>query len=112
MAVHKLLYKPVHKLHGSRGETLVETLVAILVAALSVALLFSAVTASVEINKSARTADASYYETVSGAESQETPLEAASVTISENTVGGTPTSFTANVRLYGGNGIYSYKEVP
>lgn len=105
----------VHKLRGSRGETLVETLVAILVAALSVALLFSGVMASVEINKTARKTDDTYYETVSGAEKQETPITLTpppkvQVTVSGEVMPVPPVNI--NITLYGGKGIYSYKEVP
>ncbi len=111
------LRKPAEKLHENRGETLIETLAAILVAALATALLFSGVTTSVKMAKSAQVADDAYYKTVSGAENRKTAVSVptqpyVTVKVSGNDVVFVPIPTTVNVNLYGGNGLYSYKEVP
>lgn len=99
------------KLRGSRGESLVEVLVAILVAALSVALLFTCVTASVSINKSAEEADGEYYEALTDAEVVGTSSASeAGVVISNATESGSSASVEVEVKLYGGSGMYSYEE--
>lgn len=117
MVIKMAVYKLLHKLCGSRGETLIETLAAILIAALSVALLFSCVAASTMINKSAREADDGYvnaagvhqdgrYDALSEAEKQETPSAAAQITV----MGTATVSIT--VDFYGEKGLYSYREEP
>lgn len=99
MALRKLS----DKLHSSCGETLVETLAAILVAALAVALLFSCVTVSTNMNRNARAAAEKNDLGFSAAEAQASPLpDSARVSVGTTEV---------SVRLYGGNGLYSYKEV-
>lgn len=91
------------KWKSQRGETLVETLASILIAALSVALLFTCVTASVQMHRISRRADEGYYDALSAAETQTgTALPGtAELTGSGGTV-------DLNIRLYGGEGMYAY----
>ena len=117
MVVHKLFCK----MRGSRGETLVETLAAILIASLSVALLFTFVTAAGDMDKKAREKDYGYtdeagvkhvgdYEALSKAEkSDDSDTSAVSSTVNVSGTGGATPTFS--VKIYGGNGMYSYKEV-
>ena len=96
------------KLKNDRGETLVEVLAAVLIATLSVTLLFSAVMVSSRMDANAKAADSGYYADFSNAENRTgTPLdETKTVRIERN-----GTSYTAEptIKIYGGNGVYSYK---
>ena len=94
------------KLSQNRGETLVEVLAAVLIAALSVALLFGGVMASSTIGRSALTSDKSFYEDLSGAESQKEAGTDLTVTVSREGASTEPTKLT--VKRYGGAGAYSY----
>lgn len=58
------------KLRESRGETLVEALASLLICILSVLLLYGAVGVSGRIGRTARAADARYYDDLSKAERQ------------------------------------------
>ena len=96
------------KLNDNRGETLVEVLASILIAALSVALLFTAVMASVNMDKTAKAADKALSDSLNAAEGQGTGdvytvPSGANVTISGNSATATPP-----VIFYGGEGALSY----
>lgn len=103
------------KLKDSRGETLVELLAAILIAALSVALLFTCCMASAEMGRNTREADKKFYEALSAAENQNTPLSdgisavTASVEV-QGEGGAAAPKVTPEICLYGGEEMYSYKK--
>lgn len=95
------------KLKSSRGETLVETLAAILIASLSVAMLLGGVTVSVRLGRHADETDAYFYETLTAAETRQTPApDAAGSPVVRITAG--RTSIELPVQVYGGEGLYSY----
>lgn len=93
------------KLRSKKGETLVEVIAAILICVLSVSLLMGGVAASAAINKSAESTDQMFYETLSQAETKQTPLsiEDAKVVIEEDLM-----ETEVPIKLYGGEGMYSY----
>ena len=102
------------KLQNSRGETLVETLAAILIASLSVALLFSCIMASTRMDENARAADKRYYEALSRAEEQTdkvTLTDAGGTEITTVQVVGNSNTQTIPIHFFGGESMYSYKEV-
>ena len=72
------------KLHGSRGETLIEVLASILIASLSVALMFGCVMVSTRMDERARDVDIQHYEGLSAADAQ--PAPAAGTTLPPGTV--------------------------
>lgn len=95
------------KLKSSRGETLVETMAAVLIAALSVAMLLGGVTVSVRLGRHADETDAYFYETLTAAETRQTPVtDGVSSPVVRITSGGT--SISLPVQVYGGEGLYSY----
>ena len=102
------------KLNSARGETLVEVMASILIGALSVALLFTAVTASVRMDRIAKAADAAYGTVLNEAEEQATPVtdtaivpaDAGKVTVTNPAV---PNAAEVGVGYYGGTGALSYK---
>ena len=102
------------KLRSARGETLVELLCAILIGSLSVALLFGMVTASGNMDRSARAADKTFNESLNGAEARTSALAAvpagAEVTVGNEDV--TPDTATPSVKFYGGGGAVSYALSP
>lgn len=61
------------KLHGSRGETLIEVLASILIASLSVALMFGCVMVSTRMDERARDVDIQHYDGLSAADAQPAP---------------------------------------
>lgn len=93
------------KLRSSRGETLVEVLCATLVAMLAIALLFGGITASASIDLGARRSDAAHYAALTQAENQATPAGEAQLKVQNIPLG---KEQTVTVRLYGGEGMYSY----
>ena len=105
------------KLNSSRGETLVEVMASILIGALSVALLFTAVTASVRMDRIAKAADEAYGTVLSAAEEQTAPVtdpaivpaDARKVTVGSTTVPGVT---DVVVDYYGGTGALSYTLSP
>jgi competence protein ComGC len=108
--MHKNMKK---KLKDSRGETLVEMLASILIGTLAVSMLVSAIMVSVRINKQAQASDASFYEGLTAAELQETPI-GEDATLKKYNIEITSDEQNAenikiSVNLYGSNGIYSYK---
>lgn len=101
------------KLHDDRGETLVEVLAAILIATLSVALLFTCIGASAKIEDTVIERDVEHYIALSEADARTTPTAgAAPVPGAIVTIEGSGASATASVEIYGGEGMYSYKEKP
>lgn len=108
------------KLHNDRGETLVEVLATIVVATLSVTLLFGCIMTSSKIDMDAKDLDKQHYEDLNNAEEQGTPAafdstETFSVTIaridSDPDADPTPVaSADLLIAVYGGEGMYSYKE--
>lgn len=96
------------KLRSQRGETLVEVLASILIASLSVAMLLGGVTVSVNLGKQADTADESFYDTLTSAETRQTPVTAGVSTspVIKLTEGGT--TIEIPIQVYGGEGLYSY----
>lgn len=95
------------KLKSSRGETLVETMAAVLIAALSVAMLLGGVTVSVSLGRHADETDAYFYETLTAAETRQTPvMDGVSSPVVRITSGGT--SIALPIQVYGGEGLYSY----
>ena len=103
------------KWKDNRGETLIEVLASILVGTLSVALLFSAVMASVKMDRTAQKADTEFRESLNGAEEQKAvvtdifkgeTVTQATVTIKNKSSG---MEKTLNVEFYGGEQILSYK---
>lgn len=102
------------KLQGSRGETLVEMLASILIATLSVAVLFTCIMTAAGIDRTTREKDEGYYQSLTAAERQEpgtdedgTPLPAETAQLK---VTGDGPDKTFTVALYGGEGLWSYKE--
>ena len=91
------------KLRSSRGETLIEVLCATLVAVLSIALLFGGITACLDLG--ARRSDAAHYAALTQAESQAAPAGEAQLKVQNIPLG---KEQTVTVRLYGGEGMYSY----
>jgi competence protein ComGC len=108
--MHKNMIK---KLRNSRGETLVEMLASILIGTLAVSMLVSAIMVSVRINKQAQASDASFYEGLTAAELQETPIDKDnSITMTfKSTSEPNAEHIKISVNLYGSGGIYSYKIV-
>lgn len=102
------------KLRSARGETLIELLCAILIGSLSVALLFGMVTASGNMDRSAREADKTFNESLNGAEARTSGLAVvpaeAKVTVGNNAV--TSDTATPSVKFYGGQGAVSYALSP
>lgn len=101
------------KLSSARGETLVEVMASILIGALSVALLFTAVTASVRMDRIAKAADAAYDTALNDAEAQTTPVAGtAIVPAGAHKVEVKNTDVTdaaeVGVEYYGGMGALSY----
>lgn len=97
------------KLKSQQGETLVELLASILISTLSVGLLLGAVAVSANLNRQAETADKTFYDALTAAESRATPAtvgvaEAPKVTVTET--GGS--SVSLDVVVYGGDGLWSY----
>ena len=122
-----------HKLNDRRGESLVETMIAVLVASLSVAMLFACVKAAGDINSrmevdktivnesgvatTVPAIDSIYYRDLSNAEEQSAVALSTDVTVERATELATSeapsesaTSVSVNVKLYGGEGMYSYGE--
>lgn len=95
------------KLRCQRGETLVEVLASILIASLSVAMLLGGVAVSFNLGRQADTADKYFYETLTAAESRQTPVLDGSVELTE---GGT--SIRIPIQVYGDEGLYSYAFQP
>lgn len=104
------------KLKNTRGETLVEALASILIGALSVALLFTAVMASVNMDRTAKKADEDFNAALGMAEMQEPGTEingsaivpsGARVTV-ENTDPSITGTANPEVNFYGGDGAISY----
>lgn len=98
------------KLKSTQGETLVEVLAAILIGALSVALLFSAVMASVNMDRTARETDSKYKQVLDAAEGQTTefvplvpPAADRKVTVANGS-----SEAKVDVTFYGGDGALSY----
>lgn len=102
------------KWKDNRGETLVEVMASILVGALSVALLFSAVMASVKMDKRAKEADAEFRKSLNKAEKQEpavniiTPRADARVKVKN----GSGPEVKLTVEFYGDEQLLSYKLEP
>lgn len=104
------------KLNSARGETLVEVMASILIGALSVALLFTAVTASVRMDRIAKAADAAYGTVLNEAEAQTAPVtdpaivpaDAEKVEVKNIDPGVTDVA-EVGVKYYGGTGALSYK---
>lgn len=105
------------KWKDSRGETLVEMMASILIGTLSVALLFSTVSASVNISRRAKTADGVFGKSLNLAEKQMTDSEhpgepGKKVTVEEKQAGSSSVvSGTAKeviVNFYGGEGALSF----
>lgn len=102
------------KCREERGETLIEVMASILIMTLSILLLFSAVMASVRINKNAREQDEKFYKALNAAEEQSTPADfsivpASTVTVEQPLAGG---SAVVGVTFYGEKGALSYKYTP
>lgn len=109
------------KLHGNRGETLVEMMASIGIASMSAALLFSALMAAARIDKRALKADEAYYQALSAAEAgKNIPEEEAQEpdgsggpeeAVRTGTVkitGDGVSQKEVDILFYGGEGIYSY----
>lgn len=97
------------KLRDCRGETLAEVFASILIAALSVAMLFGGIMTAVRVDGAARELDADYFQALSAAESQ---TGAAEQGFAVRIQGGAGGSRAVAVELYGGGGLYSYREAP
>lgn len=102
------------KCREERGEALIEVMASILIMTLSVLLLFSAVMASVRINKNAREQDEKFYKAWNAAEGQSTPADSGIVLTSKVTVEQIPAGGSAvvDVTFYGEKGVLSYKYMP
>lgn len=100
------------KLHGNKGETVVEVLVSVLICALSVALLFGGIMASARINEGAEEDDVKFYEGFSAAEGQSTPLDTGAVEIILKSAPPPEPqpSQRVDVDIYGGSELFSYAE--
>lgn len=96
------------KLRGSRGETLVEVMASIVIGTLSVALLFGAIMASARIDESARKLDGTYYEALSAAEAQTSPMPEDPGTVKLKYAADGVERMPLPVTLYGGSGAVSY----
>ena len=96
------------KLNGSQGETLVEVLASILIGALSVALLFPAVMASVNMDRTAKKVDGEFQIILKAAEER----DAAAGTSGQVTVKYGAVSESVSVTFYGGKGARSYALAP
>ena len=95
------------KLSQNRGETLVEVLAAVLIASLAITLLFGGIMASVNLNRSAKTSDETFYADLSAAERQaDEDKTGSSIKV---TVNGKITDLT--VTVYGGEAVRSYAKV-
>lgn len=98
------------KLKSERGETLIELMASILIASLSVTLVFGAIMASTSMDRQAQVLDKNFYNTLSEAEKQETPITGGGdfaptgVTIKDST----GRFATPGVNFYGGENAYSY----
>ena len=100
------------KLHNDRGETLVEVLASILVAALSVTLLFGCIMTSSDIDVRAKGQDEEHYVALSNADAQPSPSAIGNVIIErvEPAPESDVTPAMPSIAIYGGEGMYSYKE--
>lgn len=107
------------KLRDNRGETLVETLASIVIASLSVALLFSGISAAVNIDRRAQELDRLHYAALTAAETRSpyTPPDGGPADSDANA--GTRDLEISNsdnmtfhygldVALYGGEGLYAF----
>lgn len=104
----------IKKLRDDRGETVVELLASILIGALSVALLFSAVTVSVRMDRTARETDEKLYESMRQAEERSSeiePLPAGGISAVTISTDGS-TDITLPVTFYGGRDVISYSLKP
>ena len=101
-----MINKPIlRKLRSHNGETLAEVLVALLIIVLAVMLLVSMVTTSGRIDIATRNHDEDFYDELSDAEKQETPLSSgAQIVISGEGI----EDITIPVDLYGGDNLTSY----
>lgn len=102
------------KWRDERGETLIEAVASVLIMALSVLLLFSAVTVSVRINRSAKEMDKEFYTALNAAEEQSTEapdsiVPAGSKITVKQTVPAAGFSVSAEAGFYGGEGALSYR---
>lgn len=95
------------KLKSNRGETLVEVLASVLIASLSVLLLLGCVAASVNMGRTADGADAYFYQVLTAAEAQTTPV-ATDVANPKITVRQGGVTVEIPVLVYGDEGLYSY----
>lgn len=102
------------KLKSNRGETLVEVLASILIGALSVALLFTAVMASVNMDRTAKETDSKYKEVLAAAEGRTAEFDPFAPAATDKTVKVANGSSVANVPVtfYGGDGALSYALAP
>ena len=104
-----------NKWKDTRGETLVEVLASILIGALSVALLFSAVMASSNMDRTAEKTDDEFYASLNKAEGQTEPADSsvvpggAQVTVKNKDLTG---DAKLNVTFYGGEGAIAYALSP
>lgn len=96
------------KWKDSRGETLVEVMASIVISTLSVALLFGAIMASARIDESARKMDGTYYQALSDAEAQASPMPEAPGTVRLNYTADGVEKLPLPVALYGGEDAVSY----
>ena len=96
------------KWKDNRGETLVEVLAAVLIGALSVALLFTAVMASVNMDRSAQKTDEDFNTVLNDAENQSAPAATGVPDGAKVTVQGNGATATPSVNFYGGDGVWSY----
>lgn len=102
------------KLKGQKGETLVELMASIIVATLSVALLFSCVSAAVQMGRATVNTDTAHYAALSAAEAQNgTAVGTVTVTVKRDGIGTGQVQYN-NVPVYGDEaaGIYSYRYRP
>lgn len=98
------------KLSQNRGETLVEVLAAVLIASLAITLLFGGIMASVNLNRSAKTSDETFYADLSAAERQtddEDKVSSIIVTVKDSDGNGPELTVT----VYGGEAVRSYAKV-
>lgn len=112
------------KLQDDRGETLIEVMASILIATLSVALLFTCIMASSRIEDTDLKLGVEHYDALSEADAQfvSTPdpsstdpvptVPVVTVTVSRKSPDGSSVEASAapSVEIYGGEGMYSYKE--
>lgn len=97
------------KWKNDRGELMVEVLAAILVATLSVALLFSCISASSQIDGGTEDLDEAHYNALTAADA---PGPTASPVLDNITVTitGNGSSTSPTIEVFGGEGMYSYRE--